>query len=135
MIVRHIDEFRGTDREVSERTWTSTRFLLADDKMGYSMHETFIQPNSETHMCYRHHLETVYCIDGEGEIEELANGLKHSIRPGTMYALNNHDDHLLRGGPKGLRLVCVFNPPVTGNETHDETGAYPPPTEPAAKTS
>jgi L-ectoine synthase len=30
-----------------------------------------------------------------------------------------------------LRMFCVFNPPVSGQEVHDETGAYPPP-QPAA---
>jgi L-ectoine synthase len=24
-----------------------------------------------------------------------------------------------------LHLVCVFNPPVTGREVHDEHGVYP----------
>jgi len=23
-----------------------------------------------------------------------------------------------------MRMVCVFNPPLTGREVHDETGAY-----------
>jgi L-ectoine synthase len=23
-----------------------------------------------------------------------------------------------------MRMVCVFNPPITGKEVHDETGAY-----------
>lgn len=127
MLVRHIDDIRGTDREVSAKTWTSTRFLLAGDGMGYSMHETFIKPDTETHMHYKHHLETVYCVEGEGEIEELANGKVHQIRPGTMYALNEHDEHKLRARGEGLRLVCVFNPPVTGDETHGKDGAYPPP--------
>jgi L-ectoine synthase len=24
-----------------------------------------------------------------------------------------------------MRMVCVFNPPLNGRETHDATGAYP----------
>jgi L-ectoine synthase len=24
-----------------------------------------------------------------------------------------------------MRMVCVFNPPLTGREVHDATGAYP----------
>ncbi|MGH8161067.1 MAG: ectoine synthase [Gammaproteobacteria bacterium] len=129
MIVRHIDEVKGTKSEVKAENWTSFRFLLARDGMGYSMHETHIHPNTETRMCYRNHLEAVYCVGGAGEIEEIANGNTHPIRPGTLYALNEHDDHKLRAGPEGLRLICVFNPPVTGEETHDKTGAYPAPAE------
>lgn len=127
MIVRHIDETKGTSAQVDAKTWTSFRFLLAKDGMGFSMHETHIHPDTESHFWYKHHLEAVYCVGGQGEIEDLASGEIHPIRPGTMYALDEHDDHKLRAGPDGLRLVCVFNPPVTGQETHDESGAYPPP--------
>jgi len=77
-------------------------------------------------MQYRNHRETVYCIEGEGEIEDLGTGEVHAIRPGTLYALNRHDHHVLRanrGVP--MRMVCVFNPPLTGRETHDASGAYP----------
>ena len=41
-----------------------------------------------------------------------------------MYALDENDRHLLRATTK-LRMVCVFNPPVTGQEVHDENGVYP----------
>ncbi|HET57367.1 MAG TPA: L-ectoine synthase, partial [Deltaproteobacteria bacterium] len=44
--------------------------------------------------------------------------------PGTMYALNEHDRHYLRGGGQDMRLVCVFNPPVTGQEVHLPDGSY-----------
>jgi L-ectoine synthase len=30
-----------------------------------------------------------------------------------------------------MRTVCVFNPPVTGREVHDENGVYPLIVEPA----
>lgn len=128
MIVRHIDDVKGTHAQVDAKNWTSVRFLLAKDGMGFSMHETIIKPDTETQMWYKHHLEAVYCVEGNGEIEDLATGKVHPIQTGTLYALDQHDRHKLRAGHNGLRLVCVFNPPVTGAETHDESGAYPPPT-------
>ena len=75
-------------------------------------------------MCYENHLEAVYCIEGEGEIQLLPDGPTYPIRPGTIYALDQHDRHLLRAVTQ-LRMVCVFNPPVTGQEVHNENGAYP----------
>ena len=60
----------------------------------------------------------------EGEIEVVATGEVHQIRPGTMYALNLHDKHILRARTE-LELACVFNPPLNGRETHDASGAYP----------
>lgn len=124
MIVKHLNDVLGTADEVDTKTWTSRRLILKRDGMGYSVHDTVMKPGTATRMCYRNHLETVYCIAGEGEVETLANGRKYPIRPGTLYALNEHDEHILRATTP-LRVVCVFNPPVTGAEVHDETGAYP----------
>jgi L-ectoine synthase len=76
-------------------------------------------------MCYLHHVEAVYCIGGEGEIQVLPDGPTWQIAPGTMYALDGHEHHVLRAKTQ-LRRVCVFDPPVTGNEVHGPDGAYPP---------
>jgi L-ectoine synthase len=124
MIVRDLAEASGTRRRVVSKGWESTRLLLKDDGMGFSFHITTIYAGAELRMHYRNHLECVYCISGEGSIEDLATGETHEIRPGVMYALNNHDDHILRGRTE-MVMACTFNPPVTGREVHDETGAYP----------
>lgn len=126
MIVRTLDEITATDRDVSAETWRSRRLLLAGDGMGFSFHETRIFAGTETRMHYRHHLEAVFCVAGEGEIETLDDGRVYAIRPGTIYALDRHDRHVLRARTE-LVLLCVFNPPVTGRETHDASGAYPAP--------
>lgn len=125
MIVRTLDEITDTDRDVSAETWRSKRLLLAADGMGFSFHETRIYAGTETRMHYQNHLEAVFCVEGEGEIETLDDGRRWTIRPGTIYALDRHDRHVLRAKSE-LRLLCVFNPPVTGRETHDASGAYPP---------
>lgn len=124
MIVRTLQEAEKTDRRVTAKNWESVRLLLKSDGMGYSVHVTTIYAGTATEMEYRNHLEAVYCIEGDGEIETLADNKVYQISPGTIYALDKHDHHILRAR-KDLKLVCVFNPPVTGKEVHDETGAYP----------
>ncbi|MBX3663058.1 MAG: ectoine synthase [Burkholderiales bacterium] len=124
MIVRSVDDIRGTPQEVAAPNWVSRRLLLARDGMGFSFHETTIFAGTETHIHYRNHLEAVFCVAGEGEIETVADGRKHAIRPGVMYALDRHDEHYLRARSE-LKLVCVFNPPLTGREVHDGEGVYP----------
>ncbi|HLS86697.1 MAG TPA: ectoine synthase [Burkholderiales bacterium] len=124
MIVRDIEALRGTERDVRTPNWASVRMLLRSDGMGFSMHETTIFPGTETYIHYANHLEAVYCIEGEGEVETLDDGKVHAIRPGILYALDKHDRHHLRAKTP-LRLVCVFNPALTGREVHDENGVYP----------
>ena len=81
--------------------------------MGFSMHDTILRAGTETHMWYRHHLEGVYCIEGKATLEDKATGEVHEIRPGTIYLLDDHDQHVLRV-EEDLRVICTFNPPVTG---------------------
>jgi L-ectoine synthase len=125
MIVKHLDQIVGTDADVDTQGWTSRRLILKDSGMGYSVHDTIIKAGAELDMHYKNHLETVYLTEGAGEIVDLATGETHQLRVGSIYALNNHDHHLLKAN-KGthMRMVCVFNPPITGKEVHDETGAY-----------
>lgn len=125
MIVRRVDDLNGTDRETVAETWRSRRFLLDEDGMGFSFHETIIGAGTETRMWYKNHLEAVYCVAGSGTIEDLGTGETHEIADGTMYALNEHDRHVIRAA-EDMRLICVFNPPCVGGETHDADGAYPP---------
>jgi len=126
MIVRTLEEIIGTPRDVRAENgnWVSRRFLLKDDGMGFSFHETTIFAGTETHIWYKNHLEAVYCVGGSGEIEDLESGIVHPIRDGTMYALNGHERHYLRAHEE-MRLICVFNPPLSGREVHDKDGAYP----------
>lgn len=123
MIVRKLTEIAGSSREVSAETWTSRRLLLKADGMGFSMHDTLIRANTRTSMWYRHHLESVYCISGTGRIS-CEDGRTFEIEPGTLYALDQHDKHVLEATTE-LRLICVFNPPLVGSETHGPDGAYP----------
>lgn len=124
MIVRNLEEVRRSDWHVRSKGWESTRLCLARDKMGFSFHITTIYEGAELPMHYKNHLESVYCIAGEGSIEDLATGETHEIRPGVIYLLNEHDRHILRAKTE-MTMACGFNPPVTGQEVHDETGAYP----------
>ncbi|OXX70809.1 ectoine synthase [Vibrio sp. V03_P4A6T147] len=125
MIVRTLEECRQSERRVVAQTWESVRMLLKDDNMGFSFHVTTIFKGSETHIHYQNHLESVYCMSGEGEIEVIG-GETYPIKPGTLYILDQHDEHYLRAySGADMVMACVFNPPLTGTETHDEKGVYP----------
>lgn len=123
MIVRDLKDAQESRRHVVSKGWESTRLLLKSDNMGYSFHITKIHAGAELPMHYKNHLECVYCIAGEGSIEDLATGEIHEIRPGVMYALDQNDRHVLRGTTE-MTMACVFNPPLNGLEVHDESGAY-----------
>ena len=92
--------------------------------MGFGFHITTVYPGPENDMCYSNHLEACYCIEGGGTITDKATGQTWKLEPGVLYALDKHDRHRVVADSK-LVLACVFNPPLSGKEVHDDTGAFP----------
>tara|TARA_R110002072_G_scaffold953_3_gene7880 strand:+ start:20439 stop:20843 length:405 start_codon:yes stop_codon:yes gene_type:complete len=125
MIVRQLSEAERSARRIvsPDGNWESTRLLLKGDNMGFSFHITTIYAGADFRMHYQNHLESVYCVSGEGEVETLADNKRYPISPGTLYVLDKHDEHILRAHTE-LKMACVFNPPLSGKEVHNEQGAY-----------
>ncbi|MFE9321057.1 ectoine synthase [Nocardia sp. NPDC052278] len=124
MIVRSLTEIIGTEREVKGPTWTSRRLVLAREKVGFSLNDTVVDAGTEIKMWYADHVEAVYVIEGRGELVDDETGERHRLEPGMMYLVDAHQHHTLRADTE-FRAVCVFNPPLTGREVHDENGAFP----------
>jgi quercetin dioxygenase-like cupin family protein len=103
--------------------FTSYRFLLEEDGMGYSMTKTVIPKGDPQHWHYKDHLESCYCVSGSGTITNLATGDSHEINPDTTYVLDKNDDHLFQAH-ETVTLICVFNPPLKGAEVHNLDGSY-----------
>ncbi len=126
MIVRSLTDLIDTPRDVRGAAWASRRFLLAGDGVGYTLTETSVVAGSEQVLWYKHHVESNYVIEGEGEVENLATGEVFALAPGSIYVLDKHEKHRLKAFT-AMRLVCVFTPALTGRESHDADGAYAPP--------
>ena len=97
---------------------TSDRLLVEKDNMGFAVCHTIVKQGTASKLEYRNHLEACYCISGSGQVVEK-DGTVHEITPGTIYVLDEHDPHELRGGEtEDMHLVSIFNPPITGDEKH-----------------
>ena len=117
MIVRTLNDLIGTERDIDWGNGNSRRFLIEKDNMNFSLTDTICQAGSRSLLEYKNHMEACYCIAGEGEIQDTETGSVYPISPGSMYALDKHDQHYLVA--KGeLRLVCVFQPALRGDESH-----------------
>ena len=125
MIVRTVDDLKthGSYRE-KPGVWSSARYLLRRDGMGFTLTHTTIAAGSSQTMQYKNHVEGNLVIEGEGDLTDLDTGAVHRLRPGTMYALDKHDRHRI-DARTDMRLVCVFSPALVGPETHDADGSYP----------
>jgi len=125
MIVRSLKSIIDTPAHVKGETFESRRILLAADNLGYSLHDTICKLGSTQLLHYKNHIETNYVIEGEGEVENVATGEVFPLSPGTVYVLDRHEAHILRVTKGDMRIICVFTPALSGQETHDATGSYP----------
>ena len=123
MFVKTLDEIVDGPSHVTGAAFDSHRLLLASDGLGYSFHDTRIKAGSTQHLHYKNHIETNYCVAGQGTVEEVATGKTWPIAPGTLFVLDQHDAHIVRA-ETDKHLICVFTPALTGQETHDKDGSY-----------
>src|SRR6266487_5790399 len=96
MIVRTKEDLKGTKGEVRAENWSSRRFLHKQDGMGVTLTDAVLEPGLDQVFWYKNHFEAVYCIEGEGILENLKTGRTYVIKPGTLYALDQHDRHRLK---------------------------------------
>lgn len=125
MIVRSLKDVEQTPHFVDFGNGTSHRLLTAADGMDFTICHTVVKGGTRSHLEYKNHLEACYCIAGSGEVE-TADGTRHTIEVGTVYALNEHDRHYMRAFEgEDMVLVSVFTPALTGIENHtlSEDGA------------
>lgn len=123
MKIVRINQLYDTDREVHGEGFVSFRALLKKDNMGFGLHKTVIPTGGPYHWHYKNHLEACYCIKGRGKLINLSTGIEHLITTDVIYVLDQHDDHTFEALEDTV-LISIFNPAVTGKETHDANGSY-----------
>ncbi|MGI9405810.1 MAG: ectoine synthase [Hyphomicrobiaceae bacterium] len=125
MIVRSLEDLKSQGR-YREKTgvWSSARYLLRDDDVGFTLTQTTIAAGSKEIMEYKNHIEANLVIEGEGVLTDCTTGETYALAPGVMYALDKHDRHEAVA-KTDMRIVCVFTPALVGEETHDADGSYP----------
>ena len=125
MIIRNTKSLvaNGNLKEKSG-VWSSARYLLHGDGLGFTLTQTSVSAGSVQVMEYKNHLEANLIIEDEGELTDITTGQTHQLGSGSMYALDKHERHQLKA-ITDLKIVCVFTPALFGTETHDEDGSYP----------
>ena len=122
MIVKTLEDVIGTKGEAHGNKWHSMRLLHAEDGMGVTLTDSILEQGFEMTLWQKNHLEACYCLEGEGTVEDVDSGTVYPIKPGTLYAMNNHDQHRIVAKTR-MRVICTFVPALTGTEKHDADGS------------
>lgn len=127
MHVVKMSDIAGTSREVHcpRGSFTSYRFILQSDRMGFGLHKTVIPAGPAQRWHYRHHKEACYCVSGKGVLTNEITGERFSVTPDVCYVLDEHEPHTFQAIEDTV-LLSVFNPPCVGDEVHREDGSYAP---------
>lgn len=123
MKVTTIKDIEGTERDVLFTGGNSLRLILESDNMGFALMKTIVPAGAPNHWHYPNHLEACFCIEGRGVLTNLDTHEEHIIEPDTVYVLDKHDNHTFQAIDDCV-LISVFNPPLSGKETHDKNGCY-----------
>ena len=127
MFVKTVEDVRDAGQELvlGGGVAISTRYLTAADNLGFSLHGVRLRAGASMELWYKHHWEANLILEGTLDVTDQASGDTHRLEPGALYLVGPADRHRIET-QGGVHLISVFNPPLTGMESHDEDGAYPP---------
>jgi L-ectoine synthase len=129
MLIRTMDQLEAEGRviSISHGRATAVRLLTKSDGVGFSVSEARASQAGQSDLWYKHHWEANYVRSGRAVLEDRSTGERWQLEPGVLYCVGPRDRHrIIRDDPTDMRIISVFNPPIEGEETHDEDGAYPP---------
>lgn len=122
MLFRRLEDVIGTERDVDWVNGTSRRLVVAGDGLGYALTDTYVRPGTETRLRFDNHFEACYCVEGSGTVTTAERTWE--VAPGTVYSAAKGEEHTLSSSG-GMRLICVFNPPLRGDESHSSDPSQP----------
>ncbi len=129
MLIRTMEQLEADGRviSISHGKATAVRLLTKSDRLGFSLSEARASQAGQSDLWYKHHWEANYVRSGNATLENRSTGERWRLEPGVLYCVGPRDRHrIIRDEPSDMRIISVFNPPIEGEETHDENGAYPP---------
>ncbi len=118
MFISSVQEVIGTDRDVQGPGWKSRRVILAEDGMGYSVHETLVDAGTHLRLNYANHRETVYVVAGRGTVTDVAGERAVSLQPGSVYSGGVGEEHILVCDTE-MTFLVIFTPGLVADEEAD----------------
>ena len=127
MLVRSFNDVEKSGRviPISHGKSTAVRVLLKSDGLGFSLSEARCGAGNSSDLWYKNHWEANYVRQGQGTLVNRRSGQSWPLQPGVLYCVGPNDQHSVVNTEDPLRIVSVFNPPIEGEETHDEAALSP----------
>jgi L-ectoine synthase len=127
MVVMHVNELRAAGREkvIAGGSARSIRALTQKDQLGFTLCDVRLDAGNRSELWYKHHWEANIVLDGQGTVTDLGTDESWPLAPEAVYVVGPDDRHSVES-ETDLHLLSLFNPPLQGDEQHDEEGTLPP---------
>ena len=127
MFVRSVESVRaeGGEKVLGNGSVIASRLLTASDNLGFSLSEVIVKAGACLDLWYKYHWEANLVLEGDVLLTDLTTMETRNLKAGDVYCVGPKDKHRLQPSTD-LKLLAIFNPPLSGDEQHDEDGSYPP---------
>jgi quercetin dioxygenase-like cupin family protein len=127
LVVMQLDELRaaGHEKVVAGGNVRSIRALTQEDQLGFTLCDVRLDAGNRSELWYKHHWEANIVLDGQGTVTDLSTDESWPLAPEAVYVVGPDDRHSVES-ETDLHLLSLFNPPLQGDEQHDEEGTLPP---------
>jgi len=127
MIVMQNEELRaaGCEKVVAGGSARSIRALTQEHQLGFTLCDVRLDAGNRSELWYKHHWEANIVLDGKGILTDLNTGESWPLVSESIYVVGPEDRHSIES-ETDLHLLSIFNPPLLGDEQHDEEGTLPP---------
>ena len=116
MFFRDSRELVGTAHDVTHPNYRTMRLLLRSDPAPVSVTDIVLVPGIEDIYGYDDRTEIAYCIEGRATVRDLNGGSEREIEPGVLWVAPP-GSRFSFVAHEPTRLICVFDPPLEGDET------------------
>ncbi|MFT5219146.1 MAG: L-ectoine synthase [Planctomycetota bacterium] len=127
LTVKRLDELRAKGREkaIAGGSARSIRALLQEDQLGFTLCDVRMDAGYQAELWYKYHWEANIILVGHGKVSDLNTDESWPLKSGTIYIVGPNDRHCIEAA-SDLHLISIFNPPLQGDEQHDDEGTLPP---------
>ena len=127
MFVRTPSDVRaaGHYSEAPDGSRSIAHIVTRSDEVGFSYSDVHLRRGYRSDHRYKHHRTASLVLEGTLEVTDRANGRVDRLGPGGLYCVGPGDGHQL-SAVEDVHMISIFNPPLTGQETLDADGGYPP---------
>ncbi len=116
MFFRDQVELVDGPRDVRHANYRTTRLLLAEDALSVGLTDVTLEPGIEDLYGYPDRTEIAYCISGRAVVVDISTGQRKDVTGGTLWVAPPGSRFTFCAS-EPTRLICVFDPPLVGDET------------------